>query len=69
MRVTAHGPPETRQERLAFRGNSRLRGYDTVTIWLRELDLTGGAVPPIDLTERNAWFTAIQEDRGPDTGR
>ena len=68
-RVTAQGPPQTRQERLSFRGNGRLRGYDTFTIWLRELDLTGEGAPPVELTDRNVWFTAIQEDRGPDAGR
>jgi hypothetical protein len=61
--------PQARQERLSFRGNGRLRGYDTLAIWLRELELTEGQASQVELTERHLWFTAVQEDRGPDAGR
>jgi hypothetical protein len=75
VRVDTHGKapqgkaPQSPQARLSFRDNARLRGYDSLTVWLRELDLTGGQASQVELTDRHVWFTAIQEDRGPDAGR
>lgn len=43
----------------------RLTGYYVVTYWLRELTVAAGSVDEIELTDRNAWFTGVSEDRQP----
>ena len=43
-------------------------GYYAVSIWLRELTLSGGGLEAVDLSDRNVWFTGIVEDRVLDAG-
>ena len=56
---------------LPFLVPDKLAGYWVVTYWLRELTLAGGAVEPVELTDRNVWFTGVaenlQQPRLPDT--
>ncbi len=40
----------------------KLAGYYAVTYWLRELTVTGGGVEPVELTDRNVWFTGVAEN-------
>jgi len=54
------------QER--FARTPRLRGYYAVTVWVLEVDAGAGAAEPVELNERNAWVTAIEEERVPDDG-
>jgi hypothetical protein len=44
-------------------------GYDAVTVWVRELRVAAGRGEPIELTDRNAWFTGVVEERVLDAGR
>jgi hypothetical protein len=46
---------------LPFLVPDKLAGYHVVTYWLRELAVAGGAVEPIELTDRNVWFTGVAE--------
>jgi len=34
-----------------------------VSVWLRELTLSAGAIQEVELMDRNAWFTGIEEER------
>jgi hypothetical protein len=47
---------------LPFLVPDRLAGYYVVTYWLRELTVAGGGVEPVDLTDRNVWFTGVAEN-------
>ena len=40
-----------------------LVGHDYVTLWLREITVRPGVEETIALTPRNAWLTAVVEDR------
>jgi hypothetical protein len=60
--------PATRQRDL-YQRQSRLQGYQAVTIWVRELTVTGGITTRVELTDRNAWFRGVIEERLLDTGR
>ena len=47
---------------LPFLVPERLAGYYVVTYWLRELTLASGGVEPVELTDRNVWFTGVAEN-------
>ena len=46
-----------------------LEGYRAVRIWLRELVVKPGAQDTIELTDRNVWFSGVDEVVRTDTGR
>ena len=46
-----------------FIPRSMLIGHDFVTLWLREVTVRPGAEETVTLTPRNAWLTAVIEDR------
>jgi hypothetical protein len=46
-----------------FLPRSTLVGHDFVTLWLREITVRPGAAEAVMLTPRNAWLTAVVEDR------
>ena len=58
----ATGRPNPR-EQLLFPRLLRLRGFKTVTIWLRELTVDGGRTATVELTDRNEWFTGVIEEK------
>jgi hypothetical protein len=68
VRIPAHGRNLTGKERQVFRGPGELQSYDAVTIWIRELNLTGADGDPIALSDRNAWLTGVQPNRAPGSG-
>ena len=45
-----------------------LTGVTTVTFWVLELDVVAGGAAAVHLNDRNAWFTGIEERRGPSAG-
>ena len=53
----------------AYARGTRMIGYDAVTVWVRELRVVSGRGEPIELTDRNAWFTGVVEERVLDAGR
>ena len=69
MLVDVSGEKLKARERSLFLSRARLRGFQSVTIWLRAVELAGGATARIELTDRNAWFRGVVEERAPDTGR
>ncbi len=67
--VPKPGAAPSRRERGSFGPRSHLSGYYAVTIWLRTLSVRPGELESVELTDRNAWMTAIAEERSPDGGR
>ena len=58
------------KERKKYLPQQRLRGFQSVTIWLRPLTVGGaGDTATLDLTDRNAWFRGVIEERMLDAGR
>ena len=51
------------KERLLFPNISRLRGFQAVTVWLREVSVAGGNTVALELTDRNHWFRGVIEER------
>ena len=47
---------------------SPLTGITTVTFWVLDLDVVAGGAAVVHLNDRNAWFTGIEERRGPGAG-
>jgi hypothetical protein len=58
------------KQRTKYAPQQRVRGLQSVTIWLRTLTVGGaGSTETLDLTDRNAWFRGVIEERALDTGR
>lgn len=57
------------KEREMFRSQPRMRGFESVTIWLRPVTVVGGETATVELTDRNGWFRGVIEDRVLDAGR
>jgi hypothetical protein len=55
-------PPRQPVLPLPFLVPDKLAGYHVVTYWLRELTIAGGGVEPVELTDRNVWFTGVAEN-------
>ena len=51
------------KERQIFPTMSRLRGFQSVTVWLREVSVAGGSTVALELTDRNQWFRGVIEER------
>ncbi len=59
----------SQKERETYTRPPRMRGFQTVTVWLRELSIAGGQAETVELTDRNGWFSGVKEERGLDAGR
>ena len=51
------------KERQHFPTLSRLRGFQAVRVWLREVDVAGGHTATLELNDRNEWFQGVVEER------
>lgn len=67
--VDVSAPKTKAKERGLYQPLSHLHGYQSVTVWLRDLTVRPGAVATLDLTDRNGWFRGVIEERLLDTGR
>ena len=67
--VDVSTPKAKARQRDLYQRQSRLQGFQAVTVWLRELTVTGGATATVELTDRNGWFRGVVEERVLDTGR
>lgn len=61
-------PKAQPRERERFVLPPRLLGYYAQRVWLREVDVGPGPATPLELTDRNVWFTGVVEDRVRDAG-
>jgi hypothetical protein len=57
------------KQRDLYRPQPRLQGFQSATVWLRELSVASGATATVELTDRNAWFRGVIEERVLDVGR
>lgn len=51
------------RERKTYLPRLRLIGYNAVSVWLRELTVAAGETRVVELSDRNVWFTGIEEER------
>jgi len=59
-------PRATKRERDTYLPRLRLVGYHTVSVWLREFTIIAGQTQVVELSDRNVWFTGIEEERALD---
>ncbi len=57
------------KERGLYQPQARVQGFQSVTVWLREVSMVGGATVTEKLTDRNGWFQGVAEEKLLDTGR
>ena len=57
------------KDKSLYQPRSRLHGYQSVTVWLRELTVSGRETASLELTDRNGWFRGVIEERELDSGR
>jgi len=67
--VDKPSPRDPRRQSRLFSRDTRVVGYNAVSVWLRDLTVNSGVTTTVDLTDRGVWFTAIEEERVLDTGR
>lgn len=66
--VERAAPRIAKRERETYAPALRLRGFSTVSVWVRELTVSAGRTEDVELVDRNVWFTGIEEERTLDTG-
>jgi rhodanese-related sulfurtransferase len=66
--VSKPTPPPRPRESTIYRREPLMKGYYAVTLWLEELTIAGGQSQRLELSDRNAWMTAIVEERALDSG-
>jgi hypothetical protein len=59
----------TPKDRKLYQPRARLHGYQSVTVWLRDVKVAGGKLASLDLTDRNGWFRGVVEERELDVPR
>ena len=67
--VDVSSPKPKVRQRDIYQPQPRLQGYQSVTVWLRDFTVGGGATTTVELTDRNSWFRGVVEEKVLDTGR
>ena len=62
-------PKSSKKERGVYVPGTHLTGYQRLTIWLREITVSGGRAENVDLIGRGAWFSGVVEERAPNAVR
>jgi hypothetical protein len=57
------------KERGVYVPGTHLTGYQRLTVWLREITVSGGRAENVELIVRGAWFSGVVEERAPDAVR
>jgi hypothetical protein len=57
-----------KKERGVYAPGTHLTGYRRLTIWLREVTVSGDRTESLDLIDRGAWFSGVVEERAPNEG-
>ena len=65
----ASAPKRTKREEKLYTAGQRLIGFDTVQVWVREIVVGRGTLEPVELNDRNVWFSGVEEDTMLDAGR
>ena len=58
-------PKSSKKERGVYVPGTHLTGYQRLTIWLREITVSGGRAENVELIGRGAWFSGVVEERAP----
>ncbi|HEV8616380.1 MAG TPA: hypothetical protein VGU22_12895 [Methylomirabilota bacterium] len=66
--VHTSAPKRTKKEQGLYSPGRRVIGFDAVQIWLRPITVGRGESEPIELTDRNVWFSGVEEDTMLDAG-
>lgn len=62
-------PKSSKKERGVYVPGTHLTGYQRLTIWLREITVSGGRTENVELIGRGAWFSGVVEERAPNAVR
>jgi hypothetical protein len=62
-------PKSSKKERGVYVPGTHLTGYQRLTIWLREITVSGGRAENVELIGRGAWFSGVVEERAPNAAR
>jgi hypothetical protein len=65
----ATAPKRSKKEESLYTAGRRLIGFDAVRVWVREVTVARGSSESFDLTDRNVWFSGVEEDTMLDAGR
>ena len=57
------------KEQNTYQLPGRVKGFQAITIWLREMTLAGGETASLELTDRNEWFRGVIEEKALGAGR
>lgn len=58
-----------RRDQSVFALGPHVTSFQAVTVWVRELNVTRAETIAVELTDRNAWFNGVVEEKAPSTGR
>jgi hypothetical protein len=58
-------PKSSKKDRGVYVPGTHLTGYQRLTIWLREITVSGGRAENVELIGRGAWFSGVVEERAP----
>lgn len=62
-------PKSSTKDRGVYVPGTHLTGYQRLTIWLREITVSGGRAENVELIGRGAWFSGVVEERAPNAVR
>ena len=62
-------PKSSKKDRGVYVPGTHLTGYQRLTIWLREITVSGGRTENVELIGRGAWFSGVVEERAPNAVR
>ncbi len=68
MRPTS-APKRTKREQGLYTPGRRVIGFEEVQVWMRPVTVGRGASERVELTDRNVWFSGVEEDTMLDAGR
>jgi hypothetical protein len=66
--VDVSTPRSKAKDKHLYQPRPRLQGYQSVTVWLREVTVAGRGTATVELTDRSGWFRGVVEERVLDTG-
>jgi len=66
--VSATGAKPDTKDRGVYLPPTRLTGYRSRLVWLRDVAVSRADQPTLELTDRNVWFTGVVEERVQDAG-
>ena len=62
-------PKSSKKDRGVYVPGTHLTGYQRLTIWLREITVSGGRAENVELIGRGAWFSGVVEEKAPNAVR